>query len=132
MCVCWVCLFSVCNVKQIALKKYNSLTMVKSNKGAKLHRKPTTFFQLDVRTWQQQVMTYKLCYDVLQIVSHYSTACSYPERNGATVLKKGGVQIKQTADGHDWLWLGGVPGKITCYFRECNAKGRAVSCASLR
>lgn len=73
-------------------------------------------------------MPYKfLCYEVLQIVSHYCAACSYPERNGATVLKKGGVQIKQTADGHDWLWLGGVPGKITCYIWECSAKGRAAS-----
>lgn len=28
-------------------------------------------------------------------MSHNCTVCSYPERNGAPLLKKGGVQIKQ-------------------------------------
>lgn len=39
---------------------------------------------------------------------HYCTVCSYSERNGATLLKKGGVQIKQCWCGWSWCcqaWL---------------------------
>ena len=53
-------------------------------------------------------------------MSHYCTVCSYPERNGVTLLKKGGVQINQRVnmgdagvDGHGWLWLGAAPGNST-------------------
>lgn len=68
-------------------------------------------------------------------MSHNCTVCSYPERNGATLLKKGGVQIKQrvdvcevVAEGHGWLWSGAVPGNSTCHVWECSAqKGRALA-----
>lgn len=61
---------------------------------------------------------------VVHPVSHYSTLCSYLDRNGGTLLKKGGVQTKHSVDvgeagvdGHGRPSLGEVPGNSTWLWR---------------